>query len=248
MDFGAAELVGRDLLVEHLLHDVGPCDEHVARPLGHEDEVGHGGGVYSAARRRPHDCRNLRHHARRQDVAPEYVGIAVEARDALLNPCPARIDEAYHRATRLERHVVGLDNLLGVDGAQRAAHHVEVLRVGVDLASANRAVARNDAVAHCRFRLAERRTSRRHECVELLERPLVEKHQYTLPGCQLATIVLLFVVLVVILLLQLLLASQEFVVCQSHQISLLLACRRAAAPVPPRPNSLTRQHSNPAFA
>ena len=49
MDLGTAELVGCDLLVEDLLDDIGACDEHIARSLGHEDEVRHCRGVDGAA-------------------------------------------------------------------------------------------------------------------------------------------------------------------------------------------------------
>ena len=66
---GAAELLVRHLLVRHRLDDVGAGDEHVARPLDHQDEVGDGGRVDGAAGARSHDRGDLRDDARGEGVA-----------------------------------------------------------------------------------------------------------------------------------------------------------------------------------
>ncbi len=76
---GAAEFFGGDDLVGDGLDHVGPGDEHVAGVLHHEDEVGHGRRIDVAAGAGPHDDRDLRDHAGRDDVAAEHVGIARQA-------------------------------------------------------------------------------------------------------------------------------------------------------------------------
>ena len=60
----AAERLGVDLLVRHGLHDVRAGDEHVARPLDHDREVGDRRRVHRAAGARAHDDRELRDDAR----------------------------------------------------------------------------------------------------------------------------------------------------------------------------------------
>ena len=59
----AAQLLLRHLLVSHRLDDLGAGDEHVARRLDHQDEVGHGRRVDRAAGAGTEDDRELRHHA-----------------------------------------------------------------------------------------------------------------------------------------------------------------------------------------
>ena len=109
-----------------------------------------------------------------------------------------------------------LDDLLRMDGTKGATHHIEVLRIGKDLAAAYGAVTNNDTVAHGGLGLAKRRACGRDKSVELLKCSLIKEHQDALTRRELATIVLLLVVRIVILLFQLLLASQKIVVCNSH--------------------------------
>ena len=97
----AAELLERDLLAGHGLHDVGAGDEHVRRALGHQHEVGDRRRVDGAAGARPHHERELRHDPGGLDVAPEDLGVAGERDDALLDPRPARVVDPDHRAAVL---------------------------------------------------------------------------------------------------------------------------------------------------
>ena len=69
----------RDLLVRHRLDHVGAGDEHVARPLDHDREVGDGRGVDRAAGAGPEDRGDLRDDAGGEGVAQEDVGVAAEA-------------------------------------------------------------------------------------------------------------------------------------------------------------------------
>ena len=143
----AAELLERDLLPGHRLHDVGAGDEHVRRALDHEDEVGHRGRVDGAARARAHDERDLRDDARRLDVAPEDLRVAGERDDALLDPRAAGVVDPDHRAAVLDGQVHDLADLLGEDLAERAAEDGEVLGEDEDLAAEDRPVAGDDRVA-----------------------------------------------------------------------------------------------------
>ena len=144
---GAAELLERDLLARHRLHDVGARDEHVRRLLGHEHEVGDRGRVDRAACAGAHDQRELRHDAGGLHVAPEDLGVAGERDDALLDPCAAGVVDPDHRAAVLDGHVHHLADLLGEDLGERAAEDGEVLGEDEDLAAEDLAVAGDDGVA-----------------------------------------------------------------------------------------------------
>ena len=97
----------RDVLVGDGLDDVGAGDEHVARLLHHDDEVGDRRRIDRAAGARPHDGGDLRHDAGGERVAQEDVGVAAERQHAFLNARAARIVEADHRrAVRIARSMV----------------------------------------------------------------------------------------------------------------------------------------------
>ena len=172
----SAELLLGHVLAGHRLHDVGPGDEHVRRPLGHQDEIGDRGRVDGPAGARPENQRDLRHDARGLDVAPEDLGVAGERDDALLDPRAARVVDPDDGAADLDGHVHHLADLLGEDLAQRAAEHGEVLREHAHRPAEHRAVARDDRVtpgallAHPELDLTVA-----HETVELDERPRVEQ-------------------------------------------------------------------------
>ena len=100
-----AQLFGSEVLVGHRLHHIRPGDEHVARPLDHEDEIGDGGRIDGAAGARAHDQRDLRHHARCQHVALEHLGIAAKRGDAFLDARAARIIQPDQGDAGLDRLV-----------------------------------------------------------------------------------------------------------------------------------------------
>ena len=188
---GAAEILGRHDLSRHGLHHVGAGDEHVGRPLDHEDEVGHRGRVDGAAGAGTHDDRDLRDHARRHDVALEHLGVAGERGDALLDTGAARVVEADHGGAVLHGHVHHLADLLRVRFGQRAAEDGEVLGEHVGLAAVDRAPAGHHAVARGALRRhAEVGGAVRDEHVELLERALVEQQLDPFARGQLALLVL----------------------------------------------------------
>ena len=191
MHGGAAELFGGDDLVGDGLHHVGAGDEHVARVLHHEDEVGHGRRIDVAAGAGAHDDGDLRDHARGDDVAAEHVGIARERRDAFLDARAAGVIEADDRRPRLHRHVLQFCDLQRVGLRQRAAEHGEVLGEDEGLAAVDGAPAGDDAVAgHLVLLHAEFGRAVLDEHVELLERALVEQKLDALAGGQFAAGVL----------------------------------------------------------
>ena len=188
----AAEVLHGDFLVSHGLDDLGAGDEHETRLLDHQDEVGHHRGVHRAAGAGPHDRRNLRHDARRENVANEDVSVAGEADHAFLDPCPCAIVEADHRRAGLHGEVHDLDHLLGEGARQAAAEHREVLREDVDEAAVDLAVAGDHAVAENLPLLhTEVGAAMGLELVDLDERAGVEQGMDTLASRQLAGLVLL---------------------------------------------------------
>ena len=191
MHLGAAQLLGRDGLVGHGLHHVGTGDEHVARVLHHEDEVGHRRRVDVAAGARAHDDGDLRDDAGGHHVAREHLAVAAEGVDALLDAGAAGVEQADDRRTVLQRHVLDLGHLAGVAARQRAAHDGEVLGEDVDDAPVDGAPAGDDAVAGGLLLLhAEVGAGVLDEGVELLEGVLVHQQLDALAGGQLAALVL----------------------------------------------------------
>ena len=159
-----------DVFVGHGLHDVRTGDEHVARAFDHDGEVGDGRRIDRAAGARAEDHRDLRHDARRQDVAQEDVGVAAERHDAFLDPRAARIVETDDRRADLHRQIHDLADLLGVRLRQRSTEDREVLAEDEDRPAVDGTVTGDDAVAEERF--ASPIASRlRDERVELDERP-----------------------------------------------------------------------------
>ena len=173
--------------MRHRLHDVGPGDEHVARPLDHDREVGHRRRVDRAAGARPEDHRDLRDDAGRQHVAQEDLRVAAERRDALLDPRAAGIVEADDRRADLHREVHDLADLLGVGLGQRSAEDREVLAEDEDQPAVDGAVAGDDAVAEEVLPVQpELRRAMRDERVELDERAGIQQEVEPLARGQLA--------------------------------------------------------------
>ncbi len=188
---GTAELFGGDRFVGHGLHYVGTGDEHVARVLHHEDEVGHGGRVDVATGARPHDHGNLRDDAGGHDVAREHLAVAAERVDALLNAGAAGVEQADDWRTVLQRHILNLGHLAGVARRQRSAHDGEVLGEDVDDPPVDGAPAGDDAITGGLLLLhAEVGAGMLDESVELLEGVLVHQQLDTLTGGQLAAFML----------------------------------------------------------
>ena len=82
----AAQRFLGDVLVRHGLDYLWPRDEHVARALHHDREVGDRRRIDGAAGARSHDGGDLRDDARRQRVAEKDFSVASEREHAFLNP------------------------------------------------------------------------------------------------------------------------------------------------------------------
>jgi hypothetical protein len=144
---GAAQLLGRHLLVRHGLHHLGAGDEHVAAVLHHEDEVGHRRRVHRAAGAGAHDQADLRDHAAGHHVALEDVGITAQRGHTFLDARAAAVVQADDRRADLHRLVHHLADLLGMGLAQGAAEDGEVLAEDEHQAAVDHAVAGDHAVA-----------------------------------------------------------------------------------------------------
>ena len=105
------------------------------------------GRIDRAARARPHDGGDLRHHAARQRVAQKDIGVAGERDHAFLNARAAGIVQADDGRAGLQREVHDLADLLRVGFRKRAAEDREILREDVDQAAVDAAVAGDEAVA-----------------------------------------------------------------------------------------------------
>ncbi len=187
VDLGAAELLGRHVLVRHRLHHVGTGDEHVGGVAHHEDEVGHGRRVDVAAGAGAHDDADLRHHARGEHVALEDLAVAGEAGDAFLDARAAGVEQPDDGRAVLHRHVLHLADLLRVRFGERAAEDGEVLGEDVDHAAVDGAPAGDDTVARDDVLVGvEVLVAVLDEHVELLEGVRVEQKLDTLAGSELA--------------------------------------------------------------
>ena len=187
----AAELLLRHLLVRDGADHVGPGHEHVARVLHHDGEVGDRRRIDGAAGARAHDRGDLRHHARRQRVAKEDVGVAAERDDAFLDARAARVVQADDGRAHLHGQVHDLHDLRGVGLRQRPAEDGEVLRERVGQPAVDPSVAADDAVAgHDLLGHAEVAAAVRDELVDLFEGAGVEQQVDALARRQLAGVAL----------------------------------------------------------
>ena len=187
----APQLLLGDGLVRDGADHVRAGDEHVARRLDHEDEVGDGRRVDRAPRAGAEHAGELRHQPRRQRVAQEDVGVAGQRDDPFLNARAARIVEPDDRRARLHGQVHDLADLARVRLGQRAAEHGEVLREQEDRAAVDGAVAGDHAVAQDLV-VAEAEVGRAvgDQLVELDEAVGVAEQRHPLARGQLAGLVL----------------------------------------------------------
>ncbi len=159
--------------------------------LGHEGEVGDGGGVDGAAGAGAEDGGDLRDDSAGQSVAEEDVGVAGEGDDALLNAGSAGVVEADDGSADAQGDVHDLDDLGGVGLGERAAEDGEVLREDEDDAAVDAAVAGDEAVAgDALLGHAEVGGAMGDELVGLLEGAFVEEEVDALAGGELAGFVL----------------------------------------------------------
>jgi hypothetical protein len=183
----AAEFLHRDVLTGDRLDHIGTGDEHLAGLVDHDDEVGQRGGVHVTTRGGAHDQRDLRDHARGQDVVAEDPAVEAQRDDTLLDAGAGAVVDADQRAPGLDRQLLHLDDLLAVHLAEAAAEHRGVLAEDADLAAVDGAVAGHHAVTERPLvRQAEVGAAVPGEGVQLHEGTLVEQREDALAGGQLA--------------------------------------------------------------
>ncbi len=184
---GSAEFGLGDVFVGDGLDDVGAGDEHVAGALGHEGEVGDGGGVDGSSGAGAEDGGDLRDDAAGEGVAEEDVGVAGEGDDTLLDAGSAGVVEADDGGADAEGGVHDLDDLGGVGLGERAAEDGEVLGEDEDDAAVDAAVAGDEAVAGDALGFHSKISCPvSHKLVGLLEGALVEEEVDALTGGELA--------------------------------------------------------------
>src|SRR5947208_9611538 len=105
VDFGSSELFEADSLVEDCFDHIGTGDEHVAGLVHHEREVGHCRRVHGSASTGTHYRRDLRNHARGENVSKEYFRIASAAHNPLLYPSTSRVVQSDDWDPGLTGHV-----------------------------------------------------------------------------------------------------------------------------------------------
>ena len=109
-----------DVLVGNGPYDIGTGDEHVARPLDHDREVGNGRRIDGPAGARTHHNGELRHDPGGECVAKKDLGVAAERYDTFLNPGAARIVQADDGRANIHRQVHDLADLFGVGLGQKS--------------------------------------------------------------------------------------------------------------------------------
>ena len=184
---GAAELLEGHLLARDGLHDVGSGDEHVARLVHHEDEVGHRRRVHGAAGARTEDHADLRDDAGCEDIAVEYAAVAVKRHDALLDARATRVVETDDRHPDRQRQIHDLVDLLGVRLAECSPEDPEILAEHADAPPVDHPEAGDHPVGVGPRALEPHAVSTvTHEKIHLLEGVLVQQVVDPLTGRHLA--------------------------------------------------------------
>ncbi len=192
----AAQLVFGDFFMRHRLDHVRPGDEHVRGLVDHQNEVGDRRRIHGAARARPHDGRDLRHHAAVERVAQKNVGVAGQRHHAFLNASAARVIQADDRRAHLGGQVHDLHDLAGVRFGERSAEHREVLREHKDQPAFDAAVTGDEPVAvKLLLRHAEVAAAVGDQLVGLFERAFIEQELDALARRHLAFFMLLLAAL-----------------------------------------------------
>ena len=187
-----SKLLVAHLLASHSADHIRASDVHLADLLHHEDEVGDGRRVDSAAGGRADDNGDLWNDSRVERIAEEYIAVSRQAEGALLDAGAAGVVEADHGAAGLGGQVHDLADLLADCLGEGAAHHREVLGEGEDLSSFHLPVAGDHGIPE-RPAVAEAEIGGAvsDEGVQLLEGTLVHQPFQALTGGELAPAVLL---------------------------------------------------------
>src|SRR5450756_23169 len=114
VDSGPAQVLERNVLVCHGLHNTRSSDKHVGGAPDHGDEVRDGWRVNGASGTGADDRGDLWHDPRCENVPPEDLRVSREAHHSLLDPGAARVVDPDERRSISDRSVHDLAYLLGV--------------------------------------------------------------------------------------------------------------------------------------
>ncbi len=146
MNFCAAKLFHRHLFSEDFLDHRRPGDEHLARALDHDDEVGQRRRIGGDADARSHDRRELRNHARGDAVLKENFSDGGGDRESFLDPGADGVVETDQRDAELACGLDDVSDLFGVGAADGSGEHGAILGKKVNRPAVDFAVTGDDAV------------------------------------------------------------------------------------------------------
>ena len=179
----STEILGAHRLVGHRPHHIGAGDEHIARVLDHEDEIGERRSVDVATRAGTHDEGNLGDYPGRQDIALEHLAVARERGDPFLDAGAAGIEKPDERRAIVESHVLQLGDLLRVGLGKRTPENGKILGIDEDRAAVDGAGTGDNAVArHVTLIHAEVRRAMFDEHSGFLERARIDEKLEFVPA------------------------------------------------------------------
>ena len=187
MDLRAAEIFHRDLFTGHFLDDRWPGNEHLARSLHHDDEIGQCGRVGRHADAWSHDRGDLWNRPGCDGVLKEYLPNSSRDVETFLDSGARRIVKPNHRYADLAGRLDAVGDLLRMRSPHRSGNNGEVLGEHVHGASIDLSITSDDSVggllslSHAKI---NGRGFRQHELLD--ECAVIEQFLDTLPCCELA--------------------------------------------------------------
>lgn len=165
--------------------DARTADEHVGVLLGHDEEVHQGWGIRGTPGAGSGDDGDLGNDAGKEHVFEEDLAVARKGVDALLNARSAGVIDCHHGDADVVRVVHELADFARMDAPEGAAADGEVLAVGGDGASFDKAGPTDHAIIGQLFGFhAERGAAVLGVHAEFLEGARVEKGFEALAGCE----------------------------------------------------------------
>ena len=147
VDICTTEVFLGNIFAGNGLYNLRTGEEHVRDTLGHDCEVGEGGGVYGTAGAGTENCGDLGNNAGSHDVALENFGISCKCVDAFLNAGAAGVVKTDNGRTHLHGHIHDFADLLSHCFGEGTAEYGEVLCENINKTAVNGTVTGNDAVA-----------------------------------------------------------------------------------------------------
>ncbi len=146
MSHGATQFFRGHFFVCHGFDHIGTGHEHVGAVFHHENEIGHGRGVNRAAGARAHDDRDLRHHARGQDIALKHISVAAQRSHPLLDAGASGVIQADNGCAHFHCMIHDFADLFSMRFGKRAAKYGEILAEDKHHAPIDRAITRDHTI------------------------------------------------------------------------------------------------------